>query len=118
MSNPSPPKNSKPKRSHSLYAGIKRYSKPQEQQQQNDQRLLGLIKHSWLQSSSVYGYRQIHDEPREVARVAATIGSGRGLLKNGWIAPDFLASHGFPQEWEPIGIGALSGCERDTGGQW
>jgi hypothetical protein len=41
---------------------------------------------------------------------------GEVLLKNGWIAPDFLASHGFPQEWKPICIGALSGGQRDAGG--
>ena len=31
-----------------------------------DQRLLGLIKHSWLESGGVYGYRKIHDDLREV----------------------------------------------------
>jgi putative transposase len=28
--------------------------------------LLGLIKHSWLESGGVYGYRKIHDDLREV----------------------------------------------------
>jgi Transposase and inactivated derivatives len=28
--------------------------------------LLGLIKHSWLESGGVYGYRNIHDDLREV----------------------------------------------------
>jgi putative transposase len=29
-------------------------------------RLLGLIKHSWLESGAVYGYRKIHDDLREL----------------------------------------------------
>lgn len=32
----------------------------------DNQRLLGLIKHSWLKSGGVYGYRKIHDDLREV----------------------------------------------------
>ncbi len=32
----------------------------------NDQRLLGLIKHSWLESGGVYGYRKIHDDLRKL----------------------------------------------------
>lgn len=32
----------------------------------DDQRLLGLIKHSWLESGGVYGYRKNHDDLREV----------------------------------------------------
>lgn len=36
-------------------------------------------------------------------RHAAATGE-KGLLKNAWITPDVLASHGFPQEWKPIGI--------------
>ncbi|MBT1080693.1 IS3 family transposase [Pseudomonas aeruginosa] len=103
---------------HSLYVWIRRYSKPQEQRQQEgdqqaelrrlraelkrvteerdilrrlcqtlkvhpsgyyawlaepksvrakeDQRLLGLIKHAWLESGGVYGYRKIHDDLREL----------------------------------------------------
>ncbi|PAV66075.1 hypothetical protein WR25_23540 [Diploscapter pachys] len=73
---------------HSLYAWVKRYSKPQEQRAQeddqqadgyyawlaeptsarakDDQRLLGMIKHSWLESGGVYGYRKIHDDLREL----------------------------------------------------
>ncbi len=31
-----------------------------------DQRLLGLIKHAWLESGGVYGYRKIHDDLREL----------------------------------------------------
>lgn len=31
----------------------------------DDQRLLGLIKHAWLESGGVYGYRKIHQDLRE-----------------------------------------------------
>lgn len=31
----------------------------------DDQQLLGLINHSWLESSGVYGYRKSHDDVRE-----------------------------------------------------
>lgn len=32
----------------------------------NDQRLLGLIKHAWLESGGIYGYRKIHQDLREI----------------------------------------------------
>jgi putative transposase len=35
-------------------------SEPQSARAKDDQRLLGLIKHSWLESGGVYGYRKIH----------------------------------------------------------
>ncbi|WP_153016989.1 IS3-like element ISPsy29 family transposase, partial [Pseudomonas amygdali] len=41
-------------------------SEPQSARAKDDQRLLGLIKHSWLESGAVYGYRKIHDDLREV----------------------------------------------------
>jgi len=41
-------------------------SEPQSARAEDDQRLLGLIKHSWLESGGVYGYRKIHDDLREV----------------------------------------------------
>lgn len=34
--------------------------------EKEDQRLLGLIKHAWLESGGVYGYRKIHDDLREL----------------------------------------------------
>eukprot|EP00166_Cyanidium_caldarium_P005762 ctg_7217.g500 len=40
-------------------------SEPQSVRAKEDQRLLGLIKHSWLESGGVYGYRKIHDDLRE-----------------------------------------------------
>ncbi|MGR6616703.1 IS3 family transposase [Pseudomonas sp. B16120] len=41
-------------------------SEPKSARGKDDQRLLGLIKHSWLESGGVYGYRKIHDDLREV----------------------------------------------------
>ena len=41
-------------------------SEPQSARAKDDQRLLGLIKHSWLESGGVYGYRKGHDDLREV----------------------------------------------------
>lgn len=41
-------------------------SEPKSARTKDDQRLLGLIKHSWLESGGVYGYRKIHDDLREV----------------------------------------------------
>ena len=41
-------------------------SEPQSVRAKDDQRLLGLIKHSWLESGGVYGYRKIHDDLREI----------------------------------------------------
>ena len=41
-------------------------SEPQSARAKDDQRLLGLIRHSWLESGGVYGYRKIHDDLREV----------------------------------------------------
>ncbi|MCU1720059.1 IS3 family transposase [Pseudomonas sp. 5P_5.1_Bac1] len=40
-------------------------SEPQSLRAKDEQRLLGLIKHSWLESGGVYGYRKIHDDLRE-----------------------------------------------------
>jgi len=56
---------------HSLYEWVKKYSQPEParrevQSQQENQRLLGLIKQSWLESGSVYGYRKIADDLRDL----------------------------------------------------
>ncbi len=40
-------------------------SEPQSLRAKDEHRLLGLIKHSWLESGGVYGYRKIHDDLRE-----------------------------------------------------
>jgi putative transposase len=39
---------------------------PKSVRAKEDQRLLGLIKHAWLESGGVYGYRKIHDDLREL----------------------------------------------------
>ena len=41
-------------------------SEPNSVRAKEDQRLLGLIKHAWLESGGVYGYRKIHDDLREL----------------------------------------------------
>lgn len=41
-------------------------SEPPSVRAKDDRRLLGLIKHSWLESGGVYGYRKVHDDLREV----------------------------------------------------
>ncbi|MEF0660162.1 IS3 family transposase [Pseudomonas aeruginosa] len=44
-------------------------AEPKSVRAKEDQRLLGLIKHAWLESGGVYGYRKIHDDLREVGEV-------------------------------------------------
>ncbi|BCQ68042.1 hypothetical protein PEQA60_20320 [Pseudomonas sp. Eqa60] len=41
-------------------------AEPQSVRAKDDQRLVGLIKHFWLESGGVYGCRKIHDDLREV----------------------------------------------------
>ncbi len=41
-------------------------AEPTSARAKDDQRLLGLIKHAWLESGGVYGYRKIHDDLREL----------------------------------------------------
>ncbi|WP_172432535.1 IS3 family transposase [Metapseudomonas otitidis] len=41
-------------------------AEPKSARVKDDQRLLGLIKHAWLESGGVYGYRKIHDDLREL----------------------------------------------------
>lgn len=41
-------------------------AEPQSARAKEDQHLLGLIKHAWLESGGVYGYRKIHDDLREL----------------------------------------------------
>jgi len=41
-------------------------AEPRSARAKDDQRLLGLIKHSWLESGGVYGYRKIHADLREL----------------------------------------------------
>ena len=48
-------------------------AEPNSARAKDDQRLLSLIKHSWLESGGVYGYRKIHDDLRELGNSAAGI---------------------------------------------
>lgn len=41
-------------------------AEPKSARAKEDQRLLGLIKHAWLESGGGYGYRKIHDDLREL----------------------------------------------------
>ncbi|MCQ4323125.1 IS3 family transposase [Stutzerimonas stutzeri] len=41
-------------------------AEPKSARAKDDQRLLDLIKHAWLESGGVYGYRKIHDDLREL----------------------------------------------------
>lgn len=41
-------------------------AEPKSARAKDDQRLLGLIKHLWLESGGIYGYRKIHDDLREL----------------------------------------------------
>ncbi|AYF48885.1 transposase [Pseudomonas fluorescens] len=41
-------------------------SEPQSVRAKDDQQLVDLIKHSWLQSDGVYSYRKIQKDLREV----------------------------------------------------
>jgi putative transposase len=40
---------------------------PHSKRKIEDQRLLGHIKQSWLESGTVYGYRKVHDDLRELS---------------------------------------------------
>ena len=42
---------------------------PASVRSQEDQRLLGHIKQSWLESGAVYGYRKVHDDLRELGEI-------------------------------------------------
>lgn len=53
-------------RANIRFDGFAWLSEPQSARAKDDQRLLGLIKHSWLESGGVYGYHKIHDDLREV----------------------------------------------------
>lgn len=48
---------------------------PTSERAREDQRLLGLIKHHWLGSGSVYGHRKVAEDLRGLGSVAAAIAS-------------------------------------------
>ncbi len=51
--------------------------------EKEDQRLLGLIKHAWLESGGVYGYRKIHDDLRELGEACGRNRVGRLMQAQG-----------------------------------
>ncbi|MGX1019746.1 transposase InsO family protein [Pseudomonas sp. Y3 TE3536] len=52
-------------------------AEPQSARAKEDQRLLGLIKHAWLESGGVYGYRMMHDDLRELGETCGRNRVGR-----------------------------------------
>ncbi|WP_116923937.1 IS3 family transposase [Pseudomonas sp. URIL14HWK12:I10] len=56
---------------------------PQSARAKEDQRLLGLIKHAWLESGGVYGYRKIHDDLRELGEACGRNRVGRLMQAEG-----------------------------------
>jgi putative transposase len=44
---------------------------PESQRAIDDRRLLGLIKHSWLESGCVYGYRKVHRDLRDLGETCS-----------------------------------------------
>lgn len=49
----------------------------------DDQRLLGLIKHAWLESGGVYGYRKIHQDLRETGEACGKHRVARLMRREG-----------------------------------
>ncbi|MCM5705631.1 IS3 family transposase [Larsenimonas salina] len=49
----------------------------------DDQRLLGLIKHAWLESGGIYGYRKIHRDLREIGEACGKHRVARLMRREG-----------------------------------
>ena len=62
-----------------------RLSEPKSTRAKEDQRLLGLIKHSWLESGGVYGYGycKIHNDLRGVGESCGRHGVARLMRLEG-----------------------------------
>ncbi|MFJ2969224.1 IS3 family transposase [Pseudomonas fulva] len=58
-------------------------AEPQSARAEEDQRLLGLLKHAWLESGGVYGYRKIHDDLRELGEECGRNRVGRLMQAEG-----------------------------------
>lgn len=50
---------------------------PASPRQQEDERLTGLVKQSWLESGAVYGYRKIHRDLRDLRDLGEACGKLR-----------------------------------------
>jgi putative transposase len=48
-----------------------------------DERLLGLIKHSWLESGGVYGYRKVYQDLREAGEACGKHRVARLMSREG-----------------------------------
>lgn len=59
---------------------------PASMREREDGRLLGLIKHHWLASGSVYGYRKITTDLRETGEVCSRHRVWRLMKQEGWRA--------------------------------
>ncbi len=60
-------------------------SEPKSARAKDDQRLLGLIKHSWLESGGVFGYRKINDDLREVGESCGRHRVARFMRLEGYV---------------------------------
>ena len=58
-------------------------AEPKSARAKDDLRLLGLIKHSWLESGGVYGYRKIHDDLRELGESCGRHRAARLMRREG-----------------------------------
>lgn len=58
-------------------------AEPQSARAKEDHRLLGLIKHAWLESGGVYGYREIHGDLRELGETCGRNRVGRLMQAEG-----------------------------------
>lgn len=68
-------------------------AEPQSARAKEDHRLLGLIKHAWLEIGGVYGYRKVHDDLQDlgetcgrnlVGRLMQGLRSQKGLSPSSW----------------------------------
>jgi putative transposase len=58
-------------------------AEPKSARAKDDLRLLGLIKHSWLESGGVYGYRKNHDDLRELGELCGRHRVARLMRREG-----------------------------------
>lgn len=61
-------------------------SDPASPRAKEDQRLLGLIKHAWLESSGVYGYRKITHDLRDLGECCGKHHIYRLMRQEGMLA--------------------------------
>ncbi len=59
---------------------------PHSQRHHEDQRLLALVKPSWLESGRVYGYRKVHHDLRALGEYCSRHRIARLMRSRGWRA--------------------------------